>query len=233
MARIVRVRSDRGSESQKRLYLPFTQAIAMAMVFAPGRRPSAPGRRDHPGYYVCHHGAVVQEGTDLVRTLRREEYRIGAAGQRLRRSRAGRRRRAPCQPGQSLYGPGHCENWYPERTTRAPRSRAKAMLWSRNCSAMPRRRYSGSTRIPSSQICPGASNGIMLRATTLPASSPTMSWPCSSSSQFIPRLGDIITPFPVWAHMRSMAGRSPGRAGRMIIAVSMVYQVRWKVTYQQ
>ena len=36
---------------QLRLYLPFTQAIATAMVFAPGRRPNASGRRDHPGYW--------------------------------------------------------------------------------------------------------------------------------------------------------------------------------------
>jgi len=36
---------------QARMDLSFTQTIATAMVFAPGRRPYAPGRRDHPGYW--------------------------------------------------------------------------------------------------------------------------------------------------------------------------------------
>ena len=36
---------------QARLHLLFTQTIAMAMLFAPEQRPSAPGRRDHPGYW--------------------------------------------------------------------------------------------------------------------------------------------------------------------------------------
>ena len=39
------------SLAQARLDLPFTQTIATAMVFPPGRRPNAPGRRDHPGYW--------------------------------------------------------------------------------------------------------------------------------------------------------------------------------------
>ena len=51
---------------QTRLYLPFTQAIAMAMVFAPGRRPSAPGRRDHPGYW-CNMQAEPHDTVDAPR----------------------------------------------------------------------------------------------------------------------------------------------------------------------
>ena len=48
---------------QARLYLPFTQTIAKAMVFAPAQRPNAPGRRDHPGYW-CNLQA------DLIPTFR-------------------------------------------------------------------------------------------------------------------------------------------------------------------
>jgi hypothetical protein len=36
---------------QVRLYLLFNQGIAEAMPFIPERRPIAPGRRDHPGYW--------------------------------------------------------------------------------------------------------------------------------------------------------------------------------------
>ena len=54
---------------QARWDLPFTQTIAAAMGFPPGRHPNAPGPRDHPGYWCnmqakCPHSAINSNSTE-------------------------------------------------------------------------------------------------------------------------------------------------------------------------